>query len=206
MLGAVYLAQHRFLEAREAGTAQVGPTTPGTTVSSATRPSSSAAMPRPLPPSTGWRRSSLRPRCTRAWSTPGSCRGSGTARWCAMHMAAEGTSAHDLEGQAWAFAQLGSLYLHRGALDDASREFSRSRRSCSRTIRTRCTVWRASPWRPWELRPTRCGASRELYARAQTPELAAEIGDLERLAGHDDRSRVRPVGRGRSLGACRVGE
>jgi hypothetical protein len=31
---------------------------------------------------------------------------------------------------------------------------------------------------------------RELYARAQTPELAAEIGDLEHLAGHDDRARA----------------
>ena len=36
-----------------------------------------------------------------------------------MRMAADGTSAHDAEGQAWHFAQLGNLLLQRGRLGDA---------------------------------------------------------------------------------------
>jgi tetratricopeptide (TPR) repeat protein len=43
-----------------------------------------------------------------------------------MRMAADGTSAHDAEGQAWHYAQLGNLLLQKGRLGDARREFERA--------------------------------------------------------------------------------
>ena len=43
-----------------------------------------------------------------------------------MKMAADGTSAHDAEGQAWHYAQVGNLLLQLGRTGDAKREFERA--------------------------------------------------------------------------------
>jgi tetratricopeptide (TPR) repeat protein len=43
-----------------------------------------------------------------------------------MQMAADGTGANDPEGQAWHFAQLGNLWLQKGRLVEARREFERA--------------------------------------------------------------------------------
>jgi tetratricopeptide (TPR) repeat protein len=40
-----------------------------------------------------------------------------------MRMSAEATSREDIEGLAWTYAQIGNLYLLKGHLDDAEREF-----------------------------------------------------------------------------------
>ncbi len=190
MLGVVYLGQHRFLEAREAGRAAsarrpndawnygvIG----DASIELGDYPEAFAAfdkMARIKPNAAAYARVAYARELT----------GDLDGALAAMQMAAEGTSAHDPEGQAWAFAQLGNLYLHRGALDDAWRAFSRA-----------AFVFPDHPYALHGL--ARVAMAREndgealrrlceLYARAQTPELAAEIGDLEHLAGHHDRARA----------------
>ena len=90
-----------------------------------------------------------------------------------MTMSAEGTGAHDPEAQAWIYAQLGSIYLQQGRLDQASREFDRAEftfpsHPYARAGRVRLLIARS-----------RFGEALALVERGpQTPETAAIKGDL----------------------------
>jgi tetratricopeptide (TPR) repeat protein len=98
-----------------------------------------------------------------------------------MRMAADGTSAHDAEGQAWHFAQLGQLLLLRGRIGDAKREFERA-----------AFTFPDHPYAMNGLARVKVaegdlagafGIYERSYARAQTPELAATLGDLHARLG-----------------------
>ena len=98
-----------------------------------------------------------------------------------MKMAADGTSAHDAEGQAWHYAQVGNLLLQLGRLGDAKREYERAAHTF--------------PGHPYamgglvkvktaegDLQGALAMASR-LLAQHTTPELAAIVGDLRANLG-----------------------
>jgi tetratricopeptide (TPR) repeat protein len=93
-----------------------------------------------------------------------------------MRMSAEGTSAHDAEGQAWHYAQLGNLLLQKGRLGDARREFERA-----------AFTFPDHPYATIGLaRIKLAGADfvgalamyERMYRRTPSPELAFVIGDL----------------------------
>ncbi len=103
-----------------------------------------------------------------------------------MRMAADGTSAHDAEGQAWHYAQIGNLLLQDGRLGEARREFERAAFTF--------------PHHPYALAglarvkvaegdlPAALALYEQMHARTATPELAAVIGDLYARAGRGDRA------------------
>ena len=102
-----------------------------------------------------------------------------------MRMAADGTSAHDAEGQAWHYAQLGNLLLHRGQIGDARREFERS-----------AFTFPNHPYAMMGLARVKIAEGddaaalalvHQVHARAPTPELAAIAGDLQARLGRADR-------------------
>ena len=95
-----------------------------------------------------------------------------------MQMAADGTGAHDPEGQAWYLSQLGHLFLLDGRLEEAERSFKRAEFTF--------------PGHPY----AHTGLARVLVARAQlrdaynvlasghdTPETWALRGDIARRVG-----------------------
>ena len=98
-----------------------------------------------------------------------------------MQMAAEGTSAHDAEGQAWHYAQVGNLLLQLGRIGDARREFARAAHTF--------------PDHPYAMRGLAnvkiaegdVNAALSMYSRLlakhATPELAAIVGDLHATRG-----------------------
>ena len=93
-----------------------------------------------------------------------------------MRMAADGTSAHDTEGQAWHYAQLGHLLLQRGRVGDAKREFERAaftfaHHPYAMTGLARVKIAEADY-------PGALGGYQQLHARTPTPETAAMLGDL----------------------------
>jgi tetratricopeptide (TPR) repeat protein len=93
-----------------------------------------------------------------------------------MRMAADGTSAHDAEGQAWHYAQVGNLLLTMGRNGDARREFERAafafpRHPYAVTGLARVKVAEG------DLEGA-LGLYRQLLDRAPTPELAAAVGDI----------------------------
>jgi tetratricopeptide (TPR) repeat protein len=101
-----------------------------------------------------------------------------------MRMAAEGTSAHDAEGQAWHYAQLGYLMLQRGRLGDARREFERA-----------AFTFPSHPYAMTGLARVKIAEGdyagalamyREMHQRTPTPELAAVVGDLEARLGRGE--------------------
>ncbi len=186
MLGAVYLAQHRFLEALEAGHK-----------AQAMRPDDSwnygvigdaaielgrydeafAALDR---------MASLKPtaaayaRIAYARELQGNLDGAVTA----MRMAIEATSPQDPEGIAWAWSQLGALELQKGAVDEASRAYDRAlfafpRHPYARAGQAKVAAVRADFDRALAI-------YRELLAQAPTPELAAQVGDLLHRRGDVD--------------------
>jgi tetratricopeptide (TPR) repeat protein len=178
MLGATYLAQHRFVEALAAGESS-----------------------RALRPDDSWnygvigdaalelgrydeafaafdRMAALKPSAA-SYARVAYARELGgdlPAALAAMQMAAESTSPQDAEAVAWSHVQVGLLHLQRGAIDDASRSFDRA--------------LFAFPGHPYALngrarvavaRNDLAGAIaiyRDLYSRMPTPELAAHIGDI----------------------------
>jgi tetratricopeptide (TPR) repeat protein len=105
-----------------------------------------------------------------------------------MRMAAEGTSAHDAEGQAWHYAQLGNLLLHKGRLGDAKREFERA-----------AFTFPNHPYAMTGLARVKIGEGdypgalamyERLFNEAPSPELAFVIGDLRaKLNRRDDAER-----------------
>ena len=103
-----------------------------------------------------------------------------------MKMAADGTSAHDAEGQAWHYAQLGNLLLQLGRPGDAKREFERA-----------AFTFPDHPYAMTGLAKVKlaegdASAALAMYSRLlakhATPELAAIVGDLHAQLG--DRTRA----------------
>ena len=103
-----------------------------------------------------------------------------------MRMAADGTSAHDPEGQAWHYAQLGHLLLLEGRLGDARRQFEHA-----------AFTFENHPYALAGLARVKIaendlagavGLYERLHAHAQTPETAAMLGDLHARLGHADRA------------------
>jgi tetratricopeptide (TPR) repeat protein len=93
-----------------------------------------------------------------------------------MRMAADGTSAHDAEGQAWHYAQLGQLLLQQGRLADARREFERA-----------AFTFPGHPYAVMGLARVKIADGHlrgalalleEMHGRSPSPELAFAIGDL----------------------------
>jgi len=178
MLGAVYLAQHRFLEALEAGNKA-----------------------RALRPDDPWnygvigdaaielgrydeafiafdRMTSIKPtaaayaRIAYARELQGNLDGALTA----MRMAIEATSPQDPEGMAWAWSQLGALELQKGKIDEASTAYDRAlfafpRHPYALVGQAKVAAIRGDVDRA-------LGIYREQLAQAPTPELAAQVGDL----------------------------
>ena len=186
MLGAVYLAQHRFLEALDAGRrAQAmrtdDPWNYGVIGDAAIElgryDEAFAALDR---------MASLKPnaaayaRIAYARELQGNLDGAMTA----MRMAIEATSPQDPEGIAWAWSQLGALHLQKGEVDQASRAYGRA--------------LFAFPRHPYALagqaRIAAVGGDldralvsyQHLLAQAPTPELAAQVGDLLHRRGDVD--------------------
>jgi tetratricopeptide (TPR) repeat protein len=102
-----------------------------------------------------------------------------------MQMAADGTSAHDAEAQAWHYAQLGNLLLQKGRAGAARREFERA-----------AATFPDHPYAAWGLARIKiveadfAGALQILsraFAHSATPELAFVLGDLHRALGDDVR-------------------
>ena len=103
-----------------------------------------------------------------------------------MRMAAEGTSAHDAEGQAWHYAQLGNLLLQKGRLGDARREFERA-----------AFTFPDHPYATTGLARVKIGEGdysgalavyERMFGRAPSPELAFVIGDLHAKLDRHDRA------------------
>jgi tetratricopeptide (TPR) repeat protein len=98
-----------------------------------------------------------------------------------MRRAADGTGAHDPESLAWHYAQLGHLYLEKGDLVSAQREYARAEYSFPGHPYARNGMIRVAM-----ASKDYAGAlaiSRAMLAEAPTPELAATVGDLLALAG-----------------------
>ena len=103
-----------------------------------------------------------------------------------MRMAAEGTSAHDAEGQAWHYAQLGNLLLQRGRLGDARREFERAAFTFPEHPYAMAGLARV---KISERDYTGALAMYErMLASAPSPELAFVIGDLHARLGRPERA------------------
>jgi tetratricopeptide (TPR) repeat protein len=103
-----------------------------------------------------------------------------------MQMAADATSAHDAEAQAWHYAQLGALLLQKGRAAAARREFERA-----------AATFPDHPYAAWGLARVKildadhAGAVRvlsTLFARSPTPELAFVIGDLHQALGDEQQA------------------
>jgi tetratricopeptide (TPR) repeat protein len=106
-----------------------------------------------------------------------------------MKRAAEATSAHDPESQAWHYAQLGHLYLELGDVDSASREYSRAEYTFPDHPYAQAGLARVAV-----ARKDYSGAL-AIYGRlmrtAATPEIAAATGDLLAMTGdHDGAARM----------------
>lgn len=103
-----------------------------------------------------------------------------------MRMAADGTSAHDAEGQAWHYAQLGHLLLQRGRLGDAKREFERAAFTFANHPYALAGLARVKIAEGDDRGAL--GLYQQLHARTPTPETAAMLGDLEARRGQADRA------------------
>jgi tetratricopeptide (TPR) repeat protein len=190
MLGVVYLSQHRFVEARTAGTAAIARNprdawnygvVGDASIELGDYEQAFAAFDQMarLKPNAG-----CYARVAYARELQGDLGGALTA----MQMATGGTSAHDLEGQAWFHAQLGSLYFQKGALAEARREYEHA--------------LYIFPGHPYALNGLArvAGAEgnvegaleqyRALYQKTPTPEIAAQIGDLLQRSGKPEEARA----------------
>ena len=98
-----------------------------------------------------------------------------------MRMAAEATSAHDPEALAWHHAQIGSLLLQLGEVDEAARAFARADHVFPDHPYARNGLARVAAARGDDLRALEM--YRSLMAASPTPELAASIGDLLERTG-----------------------
>jgi tetratricopeptide (TPR) repeat protein len=182
-MGAVYLAQHRFAEALEAGrrAQALRPDDPwnygvigDAAIELGRYDDAFAAFDRmaALKPS-----AASYSRVAYARELQGDLDGARTA----MQMAAEATSAHDPEGLAWAWSQLGALELQLGRLDEAARACGRAlfafpRHPYALGVRARVAIARDALGDALEIYTA-------LHAGSPTPELAAQIGDTHAATG-----------------------
>ena len=190
MLGAVYLAQHRFL-GRPRGRAQGQADASGRPVelrrhrrcrhrAGALRRGVCGVRSHGLAQA---RRRRVRPNRVRARAAGQPGRG-----LTAMRMAIEATSPQDPEGIAWAWSQLGALHLQKGEIDQAATAYDRAlfafpRHPYARAGQARVAVARGDFDRGLAI-------YREQLALAPTPELAAQIGDLLQRRGDDEGARA----------------
>jgi tetratricopeptide (TPR) repeat protein len=102
----------------------------------------------------------------------------------AMSMAAEATSPHDLESQAWHHAQIGNLHFQQGNLSAANLEYERA-----------AFLFPGHPYATSGLARIKAAsgdltgalaAYRALLHSGPTPELAASVGDLYARQGNRD--------------------
>ena len=98
-----------------------------------------------------------------------------------MRMAADGTSAHDAEGQAWHYTQLGNLWLQRGRLDAARHEFDRALFTFPNHPYALSGLARVKI-AEGDLRAA-LALYQQMFQQTQTPEIAAMIGDLNKRLG-----------------------
>lgn len=103
-----------------------------------------------------------------------------------MTMAAEATSAHDPEAQAWHYAQLGHLHFQMGNLTAARREYERA-----------AFTFPDHPYALGGIAKVKAAEDdyrgaleivEKLLATVPTPELAAQAGDLQRLLGNEEKA------------------
>ena len=98
-----------------------------------------------------------------------------------MTMAAEATSAHDPEGQAWARVQVGHLMFQLGRLDEAEREYRHAMHIFPEHPYARAGLARLAVARGEYHRAL--AAYESLMRDVPTPEWAAWIGDLHAALG-----------------------
>jgi tetratricopeptide (TPR) repeat protein len=190
MLGAVYLAQHRFLAALEAGrkARQMRPDDPwnygvigDAAIELGRYDEAFAAFDR---------MASLKPtsaayaRIAYARELQGNLDGAVTA----MRIAIEATSPQDPEAIAWAWSQLGALHLQMGDVDEAAAAYDRALFAFPRYPYARAGVARVAIARGDVDRGL--AIYREQLAEAPTPELAAQIGDLLQRRGDEEGARA----------------
>ena len=190
MLGAVYLAQHRFLAALDAGrkARQMRPDDPwndgvigDAAIELGRYDEAFAAFDR---------MASLKPtsaayaRIAYARELQGNLDGAVTA----MRIAIEATSPQDPEGIAWAWSQLGALHLQKGDVDQAAAAYDRALFAFPRHPYARAGVARVAVARGDFDRGL--AIYREQLAEAPTPELAAQIGDLLQRRGDEEGARA----------------
>jgi tetratricopeptide (TPR) repeat protein len=178
MLGAVYLAQHRFLEALDAGH-KAQALRPDDSWNYGVIGDAAIELGRYDEAFAAFdRMASIKPsgaayaRIAYARELQGDLDGALTA----MRMAIEATSPQDPEGIAWAWSQLGTLQLQKGEVDQASTAYDRA--------------LFAFPRHPYALvgkaKVAAAGGDvdgalviyRQQLAQTPTPELAAQVGDL----------------------------
>jgi tetratricopeptide (TPR) repeat protein len=190
MLGAVYLAQHRFLEALDAGrrAQAIRPDDPwnygvigDAAIELGRYDEAFAAFDR---------MASLKPnaaayaRVAYARELQGNLDGAMTA----MRMAIEATSPQDPEGLAWAWSQLGALHLQKGEVEEASLAYDRAlfafpHHPYARVGQARVAVARGEFDEGLSI-------YRELLTQSPTPELAAQVGDLLNRRGDAEGARA----------------
>ena len=179
MLGAVYLAQHRFLAALEAGR-RAQRIRPDDSWNYGVIGDAAIELGRydeAFAPSIAWR--SLKPtaaayaRIAYARELQGNLDGAVTA----MRMAIESTSPQDPEGIAWAWSQLGALHAAEGRDRPGVDGLRPGALRVSAIIRTRWVGQATVAVVAWRLR-SRTGHLSRTTRAAPTPELAAQVGDL----------------------------
>lgn len=178
MLGAVYLAQHRFLEAFDAGN-QARAMRPDDPWNYGVIGDAAIELGRYDEAFDAFdRMASIKPtaaayaRIAYARELQGNIEGALTA----MRMAIEATSPQDPEGMAWAWSQLGALELQKGRIHEASTAYDRAlfafpRHPYALVGQAKVAAVRGDVDRALAI-------YREQLAQVPTPELAAQIGDL----------------------------
>ena len=190
MLGAVYLAQHRFLEALDAGrTAQR--MRPDDSWNYGVIGDAAIELGRYDEAFDAFdRMASLKPtaaayaRIAYARELQGNLEGALTA----MRMAIEATSPQDPEGIAWAWSQLGALQVQQGEVDRASTAYDRAlfafpRHPYALVGKAKVAAVRGDVDRALAI-------YREQLVAAPTPELAAQVGDLLHRRGDVEGARA----------------
>jgi len=190
MLGAVYLAQHRFLAALDAGR-KAQRMRPDDAWNYGVIGDAAIELGRYDEAFAAFdRMGSLKPtaaayaRIAYARELQGNLDGAVTA----MRMAIEATSPQDPEAVAWAWSQLGGLHLQKGEVAQASRAYDRAlfafpRHPYARVGQARVAVVREDFDRGLAI-------YREQLAQAPSPELAAQIGDLLQRRGDVEGARA----------------